>query len=60
MTRMKAEHWILLAGLLSLLGVMEPNVTEWADLLNVKTVLKFAGASGLLVRAAFVPTTERP
>lgn len=52
---MRGEHWLLLAGLFALLGTLEDSVTTWADLANVKIVLKFIGAAGLLIRASFVP-----
>ena len=52
---MRTEHWLLLAGLLGIIGGFESDVNAWADLLNVKLVLKAAAASGLLIRAAYVP-----
>ena len=51
---MRAEHWVLLAGLLAMLGGLE-NVEQWADLVQVKTVLKMAASAGILIRAAYVP-----
>jgi hypothetical protein len=58
---MRGEHWLLLAGLLGIIGGFESEVQAWGDLLNVKLVLKAAAASGLLIRAAYVPSrTEKP
>lgn len=56
---MRGEHWLLLAGLLGIIGGFESEVQHWGDLLNVKLVLKAAAASGLLIRAAYVPSKGR-
>lgn len=54
---MRGEHWFLLAGLLGIIGGLE-NVEQWADLVQVKTVLKMAAASAVLIRAAYVPPRQ--
>lgn len=51
---MRGEHLLLLGGLLAVIGGLE-NVETWADLGNVKTVLKMAGSAALLIRASYVP-----
>lgn len=51
---MRAEHWFLLAGLLGIIGGLE-DVQQWADLINVKIVLKMAASAAILIRTAYVP-----
>lgn len=57
---MRGEHWLLLAGLLGVVGGFENDVQTWADLLNVKLFLKACAAGALLVRAAYVPPRREP
>ena len=53
---MRPEHYLLLAGLMGVIGGFEADVQVWGDLLNVKLFLKALAAAGLLIRAAYVPT----
>ena len=57
---MRTEHWALVAGMAALLASQEANVATWADLLNVKTVLRMLGGLGIVIRAAYVPTKDKP
>jgi hypothetical protein len=54
---MRGEHYFLLAGLLAIIGGLE-NVEYWSDLVQVKTVLKMAGASAMLIRSSYVPPRD--